>query len=531
MINKISSLPRLVQFLLSQNSLTKEKIEEAKRAFAKNTGTSMPKNSAILKTYRTMKKQGKVVKNSKFEDLLRLKKVRSLSGIVPVAVLTKPYPCPGNCVYCPTQENMPKSYIDNEPAAMRADMADFDPYLQVKRRLDQLHDTGHSVEKIELIIMGGTFTHLPWKYRKHFLKRCFDAANQKKAENLQHAQEMNQKAKRRIIGITLETRPDEITEEEIVRMRKLGGTRLEIGVQSTFNQVLKKVNRGHGVEETIKATKLLKNAGFKICYHLMPNLPGSNLEKDLQMFKIIFNNPDFKPDMIKVYPCVVTYQAELYQWYKDGKFQPYQDQELIDLLTKIKSQHIPEWVRINRLGRDIPIQNIAAGTKISNIRQVVQKNLEKNNKKCPCIRCREIKSKNKYSSNLKLKVINYQASQGKEYFLQFVDSNNNLYALLRLRIPSQTINKQKHFIKALQNSAIIRELHTYGKALPVGKEQVQTAPQHRGLGKKLIKKAEEIVQQNKINKIAVISGVGVREYYKKLGYSLSETYMVKKFDE
>lgn len=518
------SLEKLVLKLLKQSYFNNKKLASLKREWAKEFGM-MPKNSQILSSYKKLLAKKSIKPKKSLEKLLRLKKVRSFSGIVPIAVMTKAYRCPGQCVYCPTQKGIPKSYLDDEPAVMRAQMAGFSPYLQVKRRLEQLQKTGHSTEKIELIVMGGTFSVLPLDYQQEFIKRCFDAANEVKAKNLLAAQKINEKAKNRIIGITLETRPDQINIKEIKKMRLLGGTRVEIGVQSIFDQVLKKVKRGHLVRETIKATKLLKDAGFKICYHLMPNLPGSNLKKDYQMFKEVFNNQNFKPDMLKIYPCVVLYQAQLYNWFKKGKFQPYTDKQLINFLLRIK-KIIPSWIRINRLGRDIPIANIAAGNKLSNIRQVLQKKLKEKNIKCQCIRCREIKGKEPASPDLYFKSFHYPASGGKEYFLQYVDKDNQLYALLRLRIPSQILTKKKHFLPVLQEAAIIRELHTYGQALPL-KKQDKKASQHKGLGKKLIKKAEAIAQSLAIKKMAVISGIGVREYYSKLDYKLENTYMVK----
>ncbi len=508
-------MKKLVFSLLKQKSLTPDIIAGFKRQWAKKTGFFV-KNSQILAAYKKLVKQNQVLPSKKLETALRLKKVRSLSGIVPVAVMTKPYFCPGQCVYCPTQKDMPKSYLDDEPAVMRAQMADWDPYLQVKRRLKQLQQTGHSTEKIELIVLGGTFSALPKKYQLNFIAHCFSAANGQKRpqtvrtlKQLEQLQLLNETAKNRIIGITLETRPDQINQKEIRWMRQLGATRVEIGVQSIYDSILKKVKRGHGVKATIQATKLLKDAGFKICYHLMPNLPGSNLQKDLQMFKTIFTDHRFKPDMIKIYPCVVTYQAQLYHWFKKKKYKPYTDRQLINLLIKIK-QIVPPWVRINRLGRDIPVGNIAAGNKLSNIRQILQAELKKRQFKCQCIRCREIRSKR--IRNLKLGIRNYSASGGMEYFLQYVDKHNRLYALLRLRIS--------------QAGAIIRELHAYGESLPIGQTD-KKAVQHEGLGKKLVKKAEEITKNLGLKKIAVISGVGVREYYRKLGYHLKNTYMIK----
>lgn len=541
--------------LLKQSYLNEAGLASQKRKWAKEYGL-MVSNSQIITSYRKLVIQQEIKPDKKLERLLRLKKIRSLSGIVPLAVLTKPYPCPGKCIYCPTQKGMPKSYLNDEPAVMRAKMANFDPYLQVTRRLGQFKIIGHTTDKVELIIMGGTFSSLPKNYQIDFITKCFAAANKfspvileripsiaegeaiesqmgsyrlrqrakaSRMTQLAGEQLINETAKHRIVGLTLETRPDKINIKEIKFMRQLGCTRVEIGVQSIYDSVLKKVNRGHTIKETIKATQLLKDAGFKVCYHLMPNLPASNLKKDFQMFQKIFTNENFMPDMIKIYPCVVLYQAKLYDWYKKRRFTTYTDDQLISLLLKIK-KIVPEWIRINRLGRDIPVTNIAAGNKISNIRQILQQKLKERGIKCQCIRCREIRARK--ISNLKLEIRNYRASGGNEYFLQYIDKNNRLYALLRLRIPSQIYTKNKHFLPVLQNSAIIRELHTYGEALPIAKEDKQ-ATQHKGLGKKLVKKSEEIVRSLGIKKIAVIAGVGVREYYKKLGYKLENSYMIK----
>ncbi len=499
----------------------------------------MLSSPAILKVYRRLVKDKKIKPSSTFERLLKLKKVRTISGVTPLAVFTKPFPCPGECLYCPIQKGMPKSYLDDEPAVMRAIDAGFSAQKQVANRIRALDLIGHPTDKIELIVMGGTFSAIPKDDRLQFMIECFSTCNCTKTQNsklktqsynlklktLRHEQIANGKASHRLVGVTFETRPDFVDEKEVKFLRRLGGTRIELGVQSIYDDVLKKVRRGHGVKTTIKTTRLLKDAGFKVCYHLMPNLPGSTLKRDLEMFREVFNNSDFCPDMVKIYPCMTVYQAPLYKWYKKGKFKPYSDEELVALLIKIK-QVLPEWVRVNRLGRDIPVANIAAGTKLSNIRQVVRREMMKRGLKCQCIRCREIRGKRKLKVNppaggLKLKVREYSASNGREFFLQYLDQENNLYALLRLRIPTKDV-----IFDVLKNSTIIRELHTYGPAVPIAK-QADVEVQHRGLGKKLIKKAEEITKKEGLKKISVISGVGVRDYYRKLGYELKEGYMVK----
>jgi elongator complex protein 3 len=494
-----------------------------KRKASKKFGLPNPTNIEILEVYRKMVKNKKVKPNKNIENLLITKNIRTLSGVAVIAVLTKPYACPGTCVYCPTEKDMPKSYLSNEPAVMRAILTDFHPYKQVAARLKSLKATGHKTDKIELIIMGGTFSYFPKQYQTWFVKECFRACNETAtvetrqclvSTTLHHLQKINEKAKHRIIGLTLETRPDYINEKEIIRMRKLGATRVELGVQSIYDDVLKLNKRGHSVATTIKATRLLKEAGFKINYHMMPDLPGSNYKKDLAMFKELFSNPDFQPDMLKIYPCVVVKNSPIYKWWKNGKYKPCSDKKLIKLLTEIK-KIIPYYVRITRLIRDIPSTSIVAGNKVSNLRQVLNKKSEEEGWRCKCIRCREVKNKFTESKNLKLFRQDYNASNGKEIFLSFEDQERkNLYSLLRLRINEN-------------NTAIIREVHTYGQMLPI-KSKSKKSPQHIGLGKKLILEAEKItLNEFNLKKIAVISGIGVRDYYRKLGYRLEDGYMVK----
>ncbi|MDD5606727.1 MAG: tRNA uridine(34) 5-carboxymethylaminomethyl modification radical SAM/GNAT enzyme Elp3 [Candidatus Pacebacteria bacterium] len=485
-------------------------------AFKRKQGGMPASNISLLKEYHKLNKK----RNPFIENLLITRKVRSLSGVTIVSVLTKPYNCPGKCLFCPEEKGMPKSYYSSEPAVMRAVACNFDPYLQTKTRLKALKATGHPTDKIELIILGGTWSFLNKKYQSYFITQCFSAANNsKKEETLKKAQKKNETAKQRIVGITVETRPDFIDEKEIIRMRKLGITRVEIGVQSIYNDVLKKNKRGHTIKEIIKATYLLKKAGFKVCYHLMPNLLGSDLKKDEKMFQEIFKNPDFQPDLLKIYPCALLKEAPLYKLWQKKKYQPYTEKQLINLLIKIK-KNIPLYCRIQRLVRDIPSYQIIKGpAKISNLRQILQKKV-----KCSCIRCREVKENYNPKENLFLYTLEYKASKGKEIFLSYENKNRDkLYSLLRLRIPFE----KDHFIPALKNAALIREVHTFGKVNPLLEKNYKLSSQHKGLGKKLIRKAEKIAKENNFEKIAVISGIGVRKYYKKLGYELKNTYMIK----
>jgi len=508
-------------------------LAKVKRKMAKKFNSSCSSNVHLLQAYHELLEKKRIKKSQLLENILRKRPVRSLSGIAVVSVLTKPYSCPGKCTFCPTEKGFPKSYLKGEPAAERAFNLKFDPYLQVQKRIESLKLQGHPTDKIELRIIGATFSVYPVNYKIKFLINLFAAANKRKRarqgsiEKLKKEQLINEKTKNRIVGISIETRPDLISEKEIKSLRKLGITLVELGVQSIFDDVLKKCKRGHGVKETIEATKILKDAGFKIMYQMMPNLPGSNPEKDYKSFRAIFENPEFKPDWLKIYPCLVCKGSELYKIWKKGDFHPYSDKELLKLLVKIKKD-IPYWVRIARLFRDIPSSKIEAGSKSSNMREIILEELKRKGLRCNCIRCREIKER--YDPKEKIYLIreDYKASNGKEIFLSFENKQREkLFAFLRLRIPSQYFSDNKHFLPILQGSTIIREIHTYGQQIPIGEKG--SAVQHKGFGKKLIKEAERITEEEfRIPKIAAISGVGARDYYRKIGYKLESEYMTKK---
>ena len=347
-----------------------------------------------------------------------------------------------------------------------------------------------------------------------------------KVRSLKKAQELNESAPARCVGLNLETRPDWITVKELKNMRRLGCTRIEVGLQSTYDDVLKLVKRGHGTAEVKHATQLMKDAGFKISYHMMPNLPGSTVERDIAMFQELFDDPAYRPDMLKVYPCMVVPFSELKLWHEQGRHRPYTDDELLQIILGIKP-FFPRYLRVSRLIRDIPATSIIGGSKVSNLRQVVLDIMQKRGLKCLCIRCREIRNETVDPKNIELRVMDYEASEGREFFLSFDDvSQDKLCALLRLRFSACSLQGKKHFMKELEGAALIRELHTYGAQVPIS-ERDELAVQHIGFGRKLVTKAEEIARQNGYKKIAVISGVGVRGYYRKLGYELVGTYMLK----
>lgn len=500
------------------NAPTAEDLSSLKRKIAKLKKANCPPNVSILKVYHELIKNKSIEKNRNIESILRIRPIRSLSGVVNISILTKPFRCPGECTFCPNESKVPKSYLSGEPAVERAKRLKYDPYIQVKKRIEILEINGHNAEKVDLRVIGGTFSSYSEKYKIWFIKECFRACNEEPSKKyssketiknlwkeLEKAQCKNENGKYRIIGLSFETRPDYITKKEVHNFRKLGATKIEIGVQSIYNDVLLKTKRGHNVETTILATEILKNSGFKVSYQVMPNLPLSNEKRDLEMFKEIFKNKNFKPDYLKIYPLALVRNSALYKDYQKGNFKPYTEDELINLLKDIKKE-VPYFLRIERVIRDIPAPLIVeGGAKISNLRQKLKDTT------CKCIRCREIKDKIQDKEIFLFKE-EYLASNGLEFFLSFEDKERkNLYSILRLRINPD-------------NVAIIRELHTYGVAEKI--DQKGTI-QHKGLGKALIKEAEKIVKKRDIKKILIISGVGVRGYYKKLGYSLEDYYMVK----
>lgn len=521
----------IVRELINKRSATSADLARIKRDIAKKYGISCPQNAQLLAEYHRLQRNKRIRQNAALEYLLRKRKIRSLSGVAVVSALTRPYPCGGKCIYCPTQSGAPKSYLDGEPAVMRALQYRYDPYKQVQSRIKTLEENGHPTDKIDLRIIGGTWSYNPKRYQHWFVKRCFAACNEygKKAttqlKKLGTLQKKNESAKHRIIGLNIETRPDCINVAEARRLRKLGVTHVELGVQTVYDDVLSLNKRGHGIDAVINATKLLKDAGFKVCYHMMPNLPGSTPKKDIQMFKELFDNPGFRPDHLKIYPCALVKEAPLY-WIKERiGFRSYSAAELVNILREAK-KHIPYYCRIQRILRDIPSPYIVeGGTKVSNLRQVIAREMAKEGMLCKCIRCREVKENYDPKEKLRLFREDYDASESKEIFLSFENKNRTkLYSLLRLRIPFAAT---KPLFPALKNAALIREIHTYGQLHPL--QSAAFSPQHKGLGKKLMAEAEKIAgREFGFTKIAVISGVGTRNYYRKLNYRLTGTYMTKK---
>ncbi len=439
--------------------------------------------------------------------------------------MAKPMGCPGKCVYCPTYEGSPQSYTPESPAVFRARACEFDTKRQVNLRVNVLADMGHPTDKIELIVMGGTFLATPVDYQYQFIKDAYDALNGVESASLAEAQQINETANNRCTGLCIETRPDWCGEAEVARMLEWGTTRVELGVQAPDDEIYKLVRRGHTVKDVVEATALLRNHGFKVYYHLMPGLPGTSPEKDLAMAKILFTDPRFQPDGLKLYPTAVVEGTELEKWWQEGRYKPYDNPTMVDLTIQIKAI-IPKYVRIARVLRDIPSKFITAGPKDS-LRDIVREKMAEQNIQCRCIRCREYGHRRRAKwqiSTPQLVRTDYEAAGGTEIFLSFEDEKETLFGLLRLRIHSQPILPN---IKAGEKTAIIRELHVFGLEVRL-KDSDTNAAQHKGYGKALLSEAERVAREEfGLHRILVLSGVGAREYYRSEGYYLLGPYMAK----
>ncbi|MDD2444833.1 MAG: tRNA uridine(34) 5-carboxymethylaminomethyl modification radical SAM/GNAT enzyme Elp3 [Candidatus Nanoarchaeia archaeon] len=448
------------------------------------------------------------------------KPTRTISGVAPIAVMLPPKPCPhGACLYCPTL-NAPQSYTPESPAVLRAITNNYDSYKQTKARLKMYKDMKHPTDKIEIIIMGGTFLAYEKNFKESFVKGCYDALNNKRSKTLKEAKKLNETAKYRCVALCIETRPDICNDNHIKEMLNYGATRVELGVQAIDDKIYKIVNRGHKVKDVIEASQRLKKAGFKIGYHLMPGIIGSNPKKDIEMFKQIFKNQNYKPDQIKLYPCQVLVGSKLEELYWQGEYAPYTKEQTISILREM-IKLTPRYCRIMRIMREIPPAYLIAGIKNIDLRKDIEEVIRKEKTKIKEIRFREIgfalRDKREVNNQIKIKKTKYKASNGIEFFIEAINKDDILFGLLRLRLDNNKV-------------ATIRELHVYGPALKLGEKQ-QEKYQHTGIGKKLMQTAEKIAKTKKSKKLRIISGVGVREYYKKLGYKLDKEkiYMEKEF--
>jgi elongator complex protein 3 len=452
---------------------------------------------------------------------------RTISGVTPLAVMTQPASCPGECVYCPTYHDAPQSYTPESPAVIRAIKCEYDAKRQVELRLRIFSEMGHPTDKIELIIMGGTFLAQTVEYQYRFIKECYDALNGEISASLEEAKRLNESASHRCTGLCIETRPDWCGQEEVDRMLEFGTTRVELGVQTLSDDIFRLVKRGHLTEDVVKATKLLKDHGFKVYYHWMPGLPSATPELDMELSRTLFNDNRFKPDGLKLYPTAVVAGTVLEQWYQEGRYQPYDYDTMINLMINIKSI-VPKYVRISRVLRDIPAKYITAGIKES-LRDVIKERMATNSLECRCIRCREYGHRARTSRNIgepELVRLDYEASEGREIFLSFEDDAETLFGLLRLRIQSRPVPALGKISE--ENTAIIRELHVFGPEVPLN-ERNTGAAQHKGIGKSLLKEAERIAfEEFQSPGILILSGIGAKEYYRsESGYQALGNYMFK----
>lgn len=459
---------------------------------------------------------------------IRMKPIRTLSGVATITVLTKPAPCPGECIFCPTEENMPQSYLSDEPGARRGVENNFDPYLQVSSRLKGLHEVGHPTDKIELLILGGSWTAYPKEYQEWFVRRCLEAMNEENPEDatpkggLPGVQKRNTRARHRNVGMVIETRPDLVNREELIFYRKLGVTKLQIGVQSLDDRILALNKRGHSVQEMVDAIQMIRLAGYKLVAHWMPNLLGATPASDRLDYARLWMEGSVQPDELKIYPCQLLKQAELYQYWERGEYQPYDEEELTELLADIKPT-TPRYCRINRVIRDIPSNHVVEGNRNTSLRQDLAARMQVKGVKCQCIRCREVRSKDFDTQTLTLNDLVYDTGPTREHFISFDTANDELAGFLRLSLPN--VNNPLG-LPDLEGAAMIREVHVFGQSLELGAD-LKGAAQHLGLGRQLIERASQISQEAGFSRLAVISAIGTREYYRKRGFTEGELYMVK----
>jgi elongator complex protein 3 len=488
----------------------------------------------LVAGYRHLVAEGDIEADPVLEKRIRMKPMRTQSGVAPVTVLTAPAGCPGKCIFCPDDWRMPKSYIYDEPGCQRAERDGFDPFKQTLGRIQSFESIGHDASKVELLILGGTWSAYSRDYREWFVQRCFDAMNAAgdpslaTSASLAEAQERNVTARHRNVGLVVETRPDWITPEEIVHLRKLGVTKVQIGVQSLDDNILALNKRGHDVEAVRRALGLLRTAGFKLHLHWMPNLYGATPETDRADFARLFSDPAIRPDELKIYPCSLIAGTELYERYLAGEYRPYSEEELVALLADVKPT-IPPYTRVNRLFRDIPAHHIQAGVKLSNLRQIVQEELVRRGQRCGCIRCHEIRRREVRLDQLELRVYSYATDLTQEHFLHFVTNQSHpepglIAGFLRLSLPNHERVGSRAFLPEIAGHAMIREVHVYGPALRIGAES-NGQPQHAGLGTQLIEAARRISREAGFRRISVIAATGTQAYYAARGFERGELYM------
>ncbi|MCU4925707.1 tRNA uridine(34) 5-carboxymethylaminomethyl modification radical SAM/GNAT enzyme Elp3 [Halobacteria archaeon AArc-dxtr1] len=538
--------------------IERDEVEKAKlEACSEHSAPKVPKNSELLD--HAGEEHREVL-----EPVLRRKPVRTASGVSPVAIMTSPERCPhGKCLYCPggpdSEFSSSQSYTGEEPAAARGVQNDYDPYGQVTLRLEQLREIGHPVDKVELILMGGTMTARSHDYQEWFVKRALEAMNEydvdkepEPAEGESFAQDPaeydwtyvedviaeNETADIRNIGTTFETKPDWCDPEQIDRMLDLGGTKVEVGVQTTYERINREMHRGHGTQDSIDANRRLRDAAFKVGFHMMPGQPGMSTEMCLEDFRRIFEQEQWKPDYLKIYPMLIVRDTATYDWWHKGEFDPLENEEAAELIAEIKDM-IPRYTRLQRVQRDIPADFIDAGVWKSNLRQLARKRMDEHGWSCECIRCREVGMNDAEPDEIELDVMTYEACGGTEHFISFEDFEQDLLiGFCRLRFPGGEAGAAGRSSSdwsdvgpardELENAALVRELHVYGSEVAMGDSGSDAQHQHQGYGRRLIGQAEEMAADAGYDKLSVISGIGAREYYReKLGYHQDGPYVSK----
>jgi elongator complex protein 3 len=592
-------LLRLLRTLVDDPRLDGKKLDRLVQGIGRAPGGTFYSRDDLIRAYRHFAGDALPAFDPALIERLRMKPVRTGSGVTPVTVLTKPFPCPGECIFCPNDVRMPKSYLSDEPGAQRAEQNAFDPYLQTYTRLRAFYNTGHPTNKVEVLILGGTWSFYPETYQLWFVKRIFDAlhdfgagidntaavwdavaaasqhhpdaspvnvtlhgahleqtynqavqavyagemrrsrelaaaaaaipAEQRSPidefatwDELEAAHRQNETAACRCVGLVVETRPDHISAEEVLRIRRLGATKVQIGFQSLSDDVLRLNRRGHTVAATRRAVKLLRAAGFKIHAHWMPNLYGSSPDADVADYARLFADPDFRPDELKIYPCSLIESAVLMQHYQDGSWRPYTHDELLDVLTRC-FRLTPEYCRLTRVIRDIPGTDIVAGNRTTNFRQLVEAELARRGEKSSDIRAREVRGQAVNPDALALDTIAYETATGRELFLQMIGPDRAIAGFLRLSLPDKS---QPVLHDSLHDAAIIREVHVYGQALDIG-ETSEGRAQHAGLGTRLIEHAAAVAREAGYARLAVISAVGTRGYYRLRGFHDAALYQIR----
>ncbi len=547
-------MPRDEKAWLEARRYSEEKLQIARRILEEvRSGSSLqrallrnplPEGGVIAKhvlvaAYRRLVQDGDWQPDQKVLEKIRMKPMRTLSGVTTVTVLTRPEACPGHCIFCPTETLMPKSYLSDEPGGARAVQNEFDPFRQVSSRLEAYDAIGHPTDKIELLILGGSWTAYPLEYQEWFIRRCFDAMNGFDSQTLDQAHTANETSAHRNVGLVIETRPDEITPERLTWFRRLGVTKVQLGAQSMDDAILELNKRGHTTAQTLQACAMLRAAGFKTVLHWMPNLLGATLESDRADFKRLWENAC--PDEIKIYPTQLLKNSALYQYWQRGEYHPYSTEDLIGLIANLKPG-IPAYCRVNRVIRDIPSTHVIAGNKRTSLRQDVMEELARRGQQCGCIRCREVRGKGISADELELVPTVYHAAQAEEHFLEYRTPDGKIAGYLRLSLPEQPGGYWKGSAASnefaeqpldlagmaadLEQAALIREVHVYGQSLPVGGE-MDGAAQHSGLGTRLLELAEKKARERGYRKLTVIAAVGTRLYYESRGFERGSLYLTK----